>query len=128
MAQYLEETGALHGSPEDIARAKAEYRKAYKAENKKKNASKLHELRPQFSSPEYDTVREKAEALGLTPTAYLKTVGLAYDTGVLPHRDVLLNVLQMLSMAAIVLERESHPAAASLHDAEKMLVEYLQNH
>lgn len=128
LAQYLEETGAINGSPEDIARAKIEYRKAYKAEHKKKSASKHNELRPQFTPPEYEAVKEKADALGITPTAYVKAVSLNYDTGILPHKDVLLNVLQILSMTTIVLERERHPAAASLYDAEKMLTEYLRNH
>lgn len=128
LAQYLEETGAINGSPEDILRAKARYRREYKAEHKKNNAAKWHELRPQFTSLEYETVKRNADALGLTPTAYVKAVSLAYDTGILPNKETLLNVLQTLSMATIQLERSGHPTAASLHEAETRLTEYLQNH
>jgi hypothetical protein len=126
LAQYLEETGALDGTPEDIARAKIEYRKQYKAAHKKRGAGKHRELRPQFSFAEYGTIKHKAEALGLAPTAYVKAVALKYDTGVLPEREALLRVFQTLSMAAILLERDGHPTAASLCDAEKWLTDYLK--
>ena len=128
LAQYLEETGALNGTPEDIARAKAEYRKAYKAEHKKKNSSRRNELRPQFSFAEYDQIRHKAEIMGLTPTAYVKAVSLRYNTGVLPGKETLLYVLQTLAMATILLERDGHPTATSLREAEIRLSDYLKKH
>ena len=128
LARYLEETGALNGSPEAIARAKSAYRKAYKAENKKKNASKHSALRPQFTLAEYEAIKEKVETLGLTPTAFLKAVALKYDVGILPDRETLLYVLQTLAMATILLERESHHTGNALREAEDRLTAYLKNH
>jgi len=128
LAQYLEDTGALYGSPEDIARAKIAYRKEYKASHKKQNAKKWHELRPQFSSQDYACIQHKAYDAGLAPTAYLKAIAINYDTGIVPHRDTLLHILQIVSMATIQLEKENHPGAQALFEAEQLLMEYLQNH
>lgn len=116
---YLQETGAVHGTPEDIARAKDAYRKLYK-KAWKQTAKKNREVRATFTADEYSHIQQKAEARGMTPTTYVRELALAKDAEIIPHRDTLLLILQKIRMAAI---RAGN--APLLDEAEQLLTGYL---
>lgn len=126
LAEYLEKVGVLGSTDQDaIMRAKKAYRKEYKAAHKRKHFKKHHELRPQFTDAEYAIIQAKASATGLTPTAYIKSVSLAHST-LIPHKETLQQILQTVSMIAMRLEKEQHPAGRQLSEAENTFVEYLK--
>lgn len=122
--EYLTRKGVLDGTDEEIAQAKKDYRKEYKARWKKGRVIKKHELRPEFTGKEYRQLAVKAKELGLTPTAWLRALALAeaYGTTVLPHRERLLKALQLVSLAA-----RGTDARQSINKAEKILEKYIDD-
>lgn len=100
--EYLLSSGALDGTPEDIARAKREYRKKYKREWKKNKQLPHRELRPSFSLKDYEALKVRAGEMGYeNPTAYIKQLILASleQKSIVPHREQLEQILQYVSMA-----------------------------
>ena len=124
LAKYLEETGAIHGTPEDIALAKKEYTRLYK-KNWKRNTLKNKEIRATFTADEYSHIQCKAAARGMTPTTYIRKLALAPGGEPVPHTDRLLLILQKLRMAAIRAARENASSVPLLDEAEGLLLEYL---
>lgn len=115
---FLQETGAIYGTEEGIARAKV-YRKLYK-KAWKQTAKKNKEIRATFTADEYSHIQRKAEARGMTPTTYVRELALVPDGDLIPHRDTLLLILQKIHMAAI---RAGN--APLLDEAEQLLIGYL---
>ena len=116
---FLEQTGAIHGSPEEIALAKAQYRKAYK-KTWKQNAPKSREIRVTVTPKQYACIEESARTAGTNPTDFLRQLGLNPDAGIIPNKDILLHILQLLRMARCAGD------SSQLADAEALLLRYLK--
>lgn len=110
-----------------LAQAKADYRKQYK-KNWKQQSKKHRELRPTFTEAEYIELCKRADLLGLTPTAYLRELILTNQENrkLIPHKEILLQVLQRLSMA-INQSRSKHLSIQMFQEAEHLLLEYINN-
>ncbi len=134
--QYLNDTGALQGSQEDIERAKRNYRREYKRKWRQDKVIKPIELRPGFTAREYKELKIAAKMVGLTPTIFIKQSALA-SAGVgkaIPEKAKLLSVLQLVSMVSIAVFKAKHgratdiqTVASSIEQAEKILLEYLKD-
>ncbi len=126
--QYLLESGVLNGTPEAIGMAKLAYRKEYKKHWRKQHRPKK-EIRFEFTIKQYATIKAKAFSCGLKPTPFCRQIILQAIQGelLIPHRDQLRHVLQLVSMAAIASERSLlHPQVTShLAEAEQLLLDYL---
>jgi len=126
--QYLLEAGVLSGTPEAIGIAKRKYRKQYKKQWKERKRPRK-ELRIEISLREYATIKSQALTNGLKPTTYARNVLLA-STGqniLIPYKDELLEVLQILSMTVIA-SFSNMPARSlsnELEEAERHLLHYL---
>lgn len=128
--QYLHDTGALNGTAEDIARAKAEYRRIYKR-TWKQGKRKKRELRPGFTEQEYTELCKRATLFNLPPTTYVRELVLAAQErpDLIPHRETLLYVLQRISMtvtALAALPNIPPDILRDLHEAESLLLDYLK--
>lgn len=121
---FLQETGAIHGTLEDIALAKKEYTRLYK-KNWKQNTLKNKEIRATFTADEYSHIQRKAAARGMTPTTYIRKLALAPGGEPVPHTERLLLILQKLRMAAIRAARENTSFVPLLDEIERHLLEYL---
>ena len=124
--QYLEQSGALNGSTEDIIKAKQEYRKQYKRDwNKQSQNNK--ELRPKFSHEEYKQICIRAKLYGLHPTAYTKQLILSTQEEVtlIPNKEELLQILQYVSMATITISEADTKLHQLISKAETLLLQYL---
>ena len=128
MYAYLLQVGVLHGSDEEILCAKQTYRKQYKR-NWKQQKRPRKELRIEVTLKEFAVIKSLGLVNGLKPTTYARTILLA-STGqsiLIPYKDDLLQVLQLLSMAAIA-SRTIIPArdlSDQLFEAERLLLQYL---
>jgi hypothetical protein len=127
--EYLLASGVLHGTDEDIAQAKQEFRRIYKKEWKQKKRPRK-EIRIEFTLKEFGTIKAKALELRLSHTAYARTVILS-SIGLpqpLPNRMQLLKVLQLISMAAIAATKNvpSWQLSEQLTQAEHRLLRYLK--
>ena len=134
--QYLNDTGALQGTPEDIERAKRSYRREYKRKWRQNKIIKPIELRPGFTAKEYRELKIAAKMAGMTPTIFIKRSALA-SLGMakaIPEKIKLLTALQLVSMASIAIFKAKHgraidmeTVANSIEQAEKVLLEYLKD-
>src|ERR1017187_7590492 len=75
--QYLNDIGALQGTPEDIERAKRNYRRDYKRKWRQNKVIKPIELRPGFTAKEYKELKIAAKMAGIIPTIFIKQTALA---------------------------------------------------
>jgi len=131
--QYLLDSGVLDKTEAEIASAKRAYRKEYDRIWKKNSRVKKKEIRPGFTQREYDELKARARQVGYNPTAYVKSLVQAVlrEKHVIPNRDLLLKVLQALSIASIALSRprtiQEKETGELLHNTELMLLSYLQS-
>ena len=127
--QYLLKSGVLHGTEEAIALAKQEYRKIYKRQWKLRKRPRK-EIRIEFTLKEFGNIKAKALESGSTHTAYARAVILSSigSAPQIPHKQTLLKVLQIISIAAIASARNipSWQLSEQLTQAENMLLGYLK--
>lgn len=127
--EYLKERGLLEASPEDIAKAKADYRRMYKKVWKQNKIPK-RELRPGFTLREYSEIKIRAKEMHLTPTAYIKllTLNSIANKATIPQRELLLAVLQRVSIAAIAVMKDESKRHIEeyVSNAETLLLHYLK--
>lgn len=128
--EYLSNLGVLNASEEEILQAKRQYRKEYKRLWKKQR--QLHkELRIQLSLRQINEIKIKAYEFSLKPTTYARSVILSAvgDKTIIANRDCLLEILQILSMCAIAVTKNSIPywvLSDQLGKAEQLLLDYLK--
>lgn len=136
--QYLQDTGALAtGDPAVIAASKREFRKAYKRDWERNKTLKKRELRPRFNEKNYAALLAKSKANGFkTPTGYISAIitALLQERTVIPHRDELLKILQLVSMAGHAIDAlkvrsalftELNQIEHQVKEAEDALTHYL---
>jgi predicted DNA binding CopG/RHH family protein len=126
---YLQESSVLAGTEEDIIRAKLEYRKMYKRQWKQQRKPRK-EIRIDVTLKDFHAIRAAAVAAGMPHTTYVRLLVLS-SLGVqqyIPHKDVLLKVLQLISMAAIASAKSfySLQLIEQLTQAEYILLNYLK--
>ncbi len=128
--QYLIDTGAINGTKEDIALAKAEHRKIYKKKWKRNNAKKKADLRPSFTPKELYLLSVKAQELGQTSTHYLRLLALeAIEAeSIIPHADKLYKILQLVGMIVTDIEQNNITfyTKENIHQTEILLLKYLK--
>jgi len=126
--QYLLESGVLNGTPEAIGMAKLAYRNAYKKAWKQQSRPRK-EIRFIVTLKQFESIKIKASEYELRPATYSRSVILQAAEGslVIPHRDQLLKVLQLVSMATIASERSvlNSLLSAQLAEVEYLLLTYL---
>ena len=127
--KFLLEKGVLEGTEEEIQQAKREYRKQYKREWKLRRL-KQKEIRPSFTIKEYQAIQQVAEKAGLKPTGLARQLLLAHSEGntFIPNRDILLQVLQNISIVAIHLVKQfpkEDDYTLLIEKAEQLLLTYL---
>ena len=131
--QYLHDSGALHGTEADIALAKREYVKHYKKQWRQNRLVKKIEIRPGFTPSEYQQLKARAGQAGNNPTTFVTNLVRAVlkEKHTIPNRDLLLKVLQALSIASVALSRpktiQEQETGELLHNTELMLLSYLQS-
>jgi len=127
---YLFEAGVLNGTPEEIDRAKCDYRKSYKRQWKQQKRPRK-EIRIGFTLKQFSVIVLKAKEYDLKNTAYarnaiLAAVGLKWS---IPNKAQLLKILQLISMVAIALDKNITPSwqlSEQLQQAEQELLQYLK--
>jgi len=128
---YLQQTGALHGSPEALALAKREYRRLYKKQWKRKWKSK--EMRITVTRQQFEAVVSMATAQHMKYTVYarsiiLQAVGI-HASPISKHQ--LQQVLQIIGMAITGITKQTlsmQQVAAQLQQTEAILIPYAVNH
>jgi hypothetical protein len=127
--EYLLKSGVLHGTDEDIALAKLEYRKIYKRQWKQRTRPRK-EIRIEVTQKDFQTIKTKALELGVSHTGYargvlLSSIGLKQ---LIPHKQILLKVLQLISMAVIgsTKNTQSWRQWEQMGEAERLLLLYLK--
>jgi hypothetical protein len=127
---YLLDTGVLYGTPEQISRAKCDYRKLYKMQWKQGRREKK-EIRIEFTVKQFIGIKARAEEARLTHTAYARDA-ILFVAGAkqsVPHKDVLLQILQLVSMVAIAAAKNTislKQLSTMLYQAETQLIQYLK--
>jgi hypothetical protein len=126
--QYLEDRGILNGSAEDIAQAKAEYRKEYKRAWKTTNTRKNKFILIKLNKGQYSELCKRARLYNQNPTKYASEVILTAqeNRNHIPHRPALLTILQEVGIA-ITYNKSGNKNEVDelLLQAEKKLLEYL---
>lgn len=126
--EYLVQENALHGTPEQLALAKIEWRKLYKKRWKQQQRPRK-EIRFEITLKQYQAIKTTALAYGVPPTTHCKAIIISSveKTPAIPHREVLLHVLQLLGMAINTLQKDgnTHKATELLTRAEHRLLTYL---
>lgn len=130
---FLVEKGVFDKGEEAIKEAKTEYRRIYKRTWKKNIIVKKKELRPAFTPKEHNDLIIKSRLLGLSPTAYIQKLAIDAlgQTTILPHREKLLKILQLVGISQNLIQnhRYSYPFSQAdeyLKEAELLLLEYLK--
>lgn len=124
---FLLQRGALSASPEVIAQYKAEYRKLYKS-NWKKRQRPRKEIRFELTERQFVALQLQARAHGLRHTTYVRSLVLG-SIGEPNYTDGrILEILQMVSMAAISTSHNPHAERAHqlLLKAETLLLNYIR--
>jgi len=129
---YLQQAGVLNETLEAIALAKKDYRRLYKTRWKQRKQP-LKEIRFEVTSKQYQAIKANALFNKLKPTAYCKNeiLSIIETTPIIPQRDMLLQVLQLVSMAVNGLRKDcGHDleTAGLLGQAEKLLLTYVSKH
>ncbi|TWI96805.1 hypothetical protein JN11_03918 [Mucilaginibacter frigoritolerans] len=131
MYDYLKEAGVLNGTPEEIASAKHQYRTQYKKQWKQQKRPRK-ELRIDVTLKQFAAINRNALEADLSRTAYARNIILA-ATGsekFIPHKEQLLEILQLVSMAAIAAAKNNAQLSRLsewLEQAETMLMQYLKH-
>lgn len=129
---YLLEAGVLNGTPAEIDRAKCDYRKLYKRQWKE-NKRPRKEIRIEFTLKQFTAIKTKARWYELRHTTYARKVILTAaesDRFVIPKREQLEKISQLVSMAAITMKKNTMlrcQVAELLLEAETILMDYLNN-
>lgn len=128
--EYLLAAGMLGASEEAIAEARRQYRRDYK-KRWKKERTRHKEIRIALTLRQFNDVKVKAYCMNLRHTPYARAVLLSATEGkaLIANRDILLKILQIVSMSAIAAKRNSVSVwqlADQMEQAERMLLEYLQ--
>jgi hypothetical protein len=128
--QYLSERGLLHASDEAIHAAKRAYRAEYTRKWAKQRPPRK-DVRPKLSLKQYAALKVLATEQGFkSPTAYTRQCIIAALDGqqLIPNRDLLLQALQQVGMAAAIIAQNGNPHAVAGHiqNAEHILRKYLQ--
>src|ERR1700743_2473860 len=123
---YLLETGALNGTPEQIAIARLSWRKIYKR-NWKRSRAATKEIRIEFSVEQFSIIQQRAAKSQLPCTTFarntiLKAIGLERSVKKSPE---LLAALQLVSMMVNSAIREQHPDMEPLQKVETFLLQCL---
>jgi hypothetical protein len=129
--QYLLQANVLDGSEEDVLRARQAYRKEYKRRWKQQKRPRK-EIRVELTLRQFETIKDKALRSGMRHTPYarqavLRTVDADHA---IPRRDELLQVLQLVSMAAIAAAKGSksiQEIATMLGEAEQLMLNIIHN-
>jgi len=123
---YLLHAGVLHSTDEVIARAKQAYRKQYKRDWKRR-VQQQKEIRYTVTVKQFEAIKSKAHSLAMNHTTYAKRTVLESVGVHIMVNDRLLEVLQLISMAAIALERTAplYRIRELVNNAELKLLEYL---
>jgi predicted DNA binding CopG/RHH family protein len=125
---YLLASGVVGGSKEDIALAKAQYRKLYKKQWKALHRPRK-EIRIEVTLKQLAAIKAKAATAGMRHTPFVRAILLVALNEPLPllHRDTLLQILQYVSMAAIQIARNGNRAQALrlVREAETALLSYV---
>ena len=129
--KFLFEKGVIpNGTEEEITAAKKEYRCIYKREWKQRRL-KQKEIRPSFTLKEYQAIQQVATKAGLKPTGLARQLLLSRSEGnaFIPNRDILLQVLQNISIVAIHLVKQcpKEDYTKLIEKAEQLLLNYLFN-
>jgi hypothetical protein len=127
---YLLQSGVLHGTEDDIARAKREYRQNYKRQWKQQKRPRK-EIRIEFTLKQFAAITRKAKEHEVKHTVYarnsiLAAAGLKWS---IPNKPQLLKILQLIGMAAIALDKNITPSwqlLEQLQQAEQQLLNYLK--
>ncbi|MDB5124813.1 MAG: hypothetical protein JWP94_2942 [Mucilaginibacter sp.] len=125
---YLFETGVLNGTPEEIDRAKGEYRRLYKR-NWKQQKRPRKELRIEVTLKQHKAIKTAALESNLKPTSYARQVLLnATNAGTCTiSKDEVLAALQSVSMAYNALQLGLiHAGLSYTSKAEKQLIHLQQ--
>jgi len=128
--QYLLKSGLKHGTEEDIAEAKLEYRRIYKKQWKQTKRPRK-EIRIEVTLRQLAAVKIKAAELGLPHTTYARKVILSAVESKqdIPNVAKLRQVLQIISMTAIASAKNTIPMqylSEQLTKAENMLLQYIK--
>jgi hypothetical protein len=125
---HLLAAGVIGGSKEDIALAKAQYRKLYKKQWKAKHRPRK-EIRIEVTLKQFAEIKAKASTANMRHTTFARAILLVALNEPLPllHRDTLLQILQYVSMAAIQITRNGNrlQALRLVREAESALLEYV---
>lgn len=129
---YLVEKEVLDKGEIAIKEAKIEYRRIYKRNWKKNAVIKMKELRPAFTPKEYSGIIIKSRTVGLTATKYLQKIAIEAisKNTLIPHREKLLKVLQLVGISQNLVQNQRHSYPFSqvdeyLKEAEFILLDYL---
>lgn len=130
--EHLLKANLLEGSQEDIVRAKREYRRIYKKQWKEQNKP-LKEIRIIVSLKDFVEIKMRAHQYKLKHTTYSRHAILASISkkDLIPNRDQLLLILQLISISAIGSMRSSMSpweVSEKIHEAERLLLEYLSHY
>jgi predicted DNA binding CopG/RHH family protein len=126
---YLLQSGVLHGTVEDIAFAKVQYRKMYKRQWKQRRRPRK-EIRIEVTLKDFQAIKTAASIAKLKHTTYVRMLILS-SLGIkqlIPHKQVLLNALQLISMAVIAManKSQSRQLLEQLTNAEQILLNYVK--
>jgi hypothetical protein len=126
---YLEKSGVLLGTEEDIAQAKREYRRLYK-QHWKQQKKPRKEIRIEFTLKEFAVIKQWAVELQMPHTTYSRSVILQSIKSKFRIQNIqaLLEVLQTISMVSIASLRNipSRELSKQLIQVEEKLLLYIQ--
>jgi len=121
---YLKQTGALNGSPEAIALAKRKYRALYKRRWKQQQ-NQLKEIRFYVSLQQFEAIKVRSSVNGLRTTTYVKKVILCDVDSTTAPNPLLLEALQIISIAINTGAKQYNTNYGQLIHAEQLLLRYL---
>jgi len=131
LLEYLQNTGVLNGSSEEIALAKIEYRKQYLRNWKNAKTPLIKEMRIMFSLREYKDIKVFLYDLNLKPTTYAKQLILKSltDQKVVPNLEKLEGIYQKIGMAINqnLKDHSNLKFIESIIKIEEELFEYLKS-
>lgn len=125
--EYLLKADVLNGTPEQIAHAKKVYRNQYKR-NWKLRKRPVKEVRFTVTLKQFVALKTQAQAAAMPHTSYVRHVALSSIGQPMPETELLLSVLQNISMASIAIARNMPMAeiSALIQRAENTILQYLK--
>ena len=124
---YLLKAGVLNGTQADIDSAKQDYRRHYKRQWKQRKCAKK-EIRFTVSVQQFNAIKATADAKKIRHSSFARNALLeSIGQPTIPDA-LLLEVLQLVSMASIAIDRSRDVDRAGdlLHEAEAKLLEHLK--